>query len=490
MDTIWLNSKTKVPSITKTAVIRERLHQLLEEGNSTKLTIVQAPAGYGKTTILSQWINQLDENTSWLSLEAIDNDPIRFWKYLIQSVSDTLNNHLDTRLSPLFTSHPHSPFELIIDSLLNELDSIKENLHIIIDDYHFIEHPFINDLMIRFIEYLPSNVRVYIISRTKISLPISRWRVKSWITEIGIAELSFTYEEIVDLYEKKNLLLYDDRLLQNVLDKTEGWAAGIQLASLSIKTNTLHTDHFDGTHPFVAEFLIKEILDSLPLNTQHFLVQTSILNMLEPDDCNSLTNRLDSYDVLVELVEKGIFTIQLFSKTPVFRYHHLFADALQAELKNFYTEEEVMAIYKRAGNLLCKKGDYIAAIELVLQQQLFVLADSWITTYLVDIFTTGQIATFVRWVDLLRIKKYPLPIETIVMYTIALTSLSDLQKANQILTELDQRHTVDQWMDHPDNQGVASIMITLKAYIITAIGDEKAQTVEIILTQLKGTSEF
>lgn len=485
METIWLNSKTKVPTITKTAVNRKRLYQLLEEGNSTKLTIVQAPAGYGKTTILSQWINQLDENTSWLSLDAIDNDPIRFWKYLIQSVSDTLNNHLDTRLSPLFTSHPHSPFELIIDSLLNELDSIKENLHIFIDDYHFIEHPFIHDLMIRFIEYLPSNTRVYIISRTKIPLPISRWRVKSWITEIGIEQLSFTYSEIGDLYKKQNLDFYDDIGLQGVLDKTEGWAAGIQLACLSIETDTVHIDRFDGTHPYVAEFLIKEILDTLPLTTQHFLVQTSILNMLEPEDCNSLTNRSDSYDVLVELVEKGIFTIQLSSKNPVFRYHHLFAGALQAELKNFYTEEEVMAIYKRAGNLLCKKGDYIAAIELVLQQQLFVLADSWITTYLVDIFTTGQIATFVRWVDLLRMKNYPLPLETIVMYTIALTSLSNLQKANQIIIELDQRHTVDQWMDHPDNQGVASILITLKAYIITAIGDEKAQTVEIILTQLE-----
>lgn len=485
MDTIWLNSKTKVPNITKTAINRERLHLLLEEGSSTKLTIVQAPAGYGKTTIISQWINQLNQHTSWLSLDAIDNDPIRFWKYLIQSVSDTLNNHLDTQLSPLFTSHPHSPFELIIDSLLNELDSMKENLHIFIDDYHFIDHPFIHELMTRFIEYLPSNTRVYIITRSRVSLPIARWRLKGWITEIGIEQLSFTYKEIGDLYKKKHLDFYDETVLQDVLAKTEGWAAGIQLACLSIETDTLHTNRFDGTHPYVAEFLIKEILDTLPLTTQHFLIQTSIINMLEPEDCNKLTNRTDSYDVLVELVEKGIFTIQLSSKTPVFRYHHLFADALQAELKNFYTAEEVMAIYKRAGNLLCEKGDYIAAIELVLQQQLYVLADSWITAYLVDIFTTGQIATFVRWVDLLRIKKYALPLETLVMYTIALTSLSDLQKANQIIIELDQRHTVDQWMDHPDHQGVASIMTTLTAYIISATGNNKEKVVEIILRQLE-----
>ena len=485
MNTIWLNSKTKVPNVTNMVITRERLYQLLKEGDSTKITIVQAPGGYGKTTILSQWISQINEPTSWFSIDALDNDPIRFWKYIIQSVAETLNNDLDTRLFPLFASHFHSPHELIIDSLINEISTLEEPLHIVLDDYHVIEHPIIHEMMIRFIDYLPSNIRVYLLSRTSLPLPLARWRIKSWLTEINIKQLCFTYEEVEALYKKKNLITNGDKIYRDVLDMTEGWVAGIQLASLSMATVELDAEKWDGTHPFVAEYLMKEIFETLSPSTQDFLLQTSVLNMLDPKVCNSLTNRSDSYNILVELVEKGVFTVRMSSNRPVFRYHQLFADVLQTEMKNVYLEEQVTAIFKKAATLLLEKGDYFSAIELVLQQQIYKLADSWITTYLVDIFETGQISTFVRWVDILRKDKYPLPFETIVMYTIALTSVPDLQKAKQIIDELEQRHTLDQWMDHPAHQGVASILTTLKAYVISGIGDDKEQVVEIILAQLQ-----
>lgn len=484
MNTIWLNSKTKVPSIAKMAINRDRLQQLLKKGNSTKLSIIQAPGGYGKTTILSQWICKMDEPTSWFSIDAIDNDPIRFWKYVIQSMSDALNNDLATRLFPLFTSHPQSPYELIIDSFLNEINSVKENLHIVLDDYHYIEHPIIHEMMIRFIDYLPNNTRVYILSRTNLPFPLARWRVKSWITEIGFKQLCFTYKEVEALYKKKNILLNGSKLYQDVLDLTEGWVTGIQLASLSIAKDEFSVDKFDGTHPFVAEYLMKEIFETLSPSTQDFLLQTSLLNMLEPKVCNLLTDRTDSYDVLVKLVEKGVFTVRLSSNRPVFRYHHLFADVLQSEMRNKYPEEQVAAYYKKAATLLCEKGDYVSAIELVLQQEIFDLADLWITTYLVDIFTTGQLSTFVRWVELLRTNNYSLPFETLVMYIIALTSIPNLQKAKKLIDELEQRHTVNQWMDQPDHQGVVSILTTLKAYVLMAIGDNLEQMVEIIVKQL------
>lgn len=485
MNTIWLNSKTIVPSIAKLTINRERLQQLLSEGKSTKLTIVQAPGGYGKTTILSQWISQLDEQASWFSIEALDNDPIRFWKYVIQSVSDTLNNGMDTRLFPMITSHPHSPYELIIDSFLNEINAVKENLHIVLDDYHLIEHPIIHEMMIRFIDYLPNNMRVYILSRTSLPIPLAKWRVKSWLTEIGFKELCFTIEEVEAFYKKKNLLLNGSKLYQDVLNITEGWIAGIQLASLSIAADELDVGRFDGTHPFAAEFLMTEIFETLSPATQDFLLQTSVLNMLEPKVCNLLTNRTESYDVLTWLVEKGVFTSRIASNQPVFRYHQLFADALQTEMRKKYHKEQVTALYMKAGTLLCEKGDYISAIELVLQQEIYDIADSWITAYLVDIFTTGQITTFVRWVDTFRKNNYPLPYETLVMYTIALTSIPDLPKAKKLIDELEQRHAVDQWMDRADNQGVVSILTTLSAYVLMAIGDEPEKVVDIIVTQLK-----
>ncbi|MCH1627485.1 LuxR C-terminal-related transcriptional regulator [Ferdinandcohnia quinoae] len=486
MNTVWLNSKTVVPSIANTAINRERLLQVLQEGSSTNLTIVQAPGGYGKTTILSQWISHINQPTSWFSIDALDNDPIRFWKYVIQSVSDSLKSDLANRLFPLFHSPLHSPHELIIDSFLNELSTINQYIHIVLDDYHVIEDPTIHEMMTRFIDYLPSNTRVYLLCRTTLPLPLAKWRVQSNLTEIDFEQLSFTYEEVEALYKKKNHLIVDeDRFYQNLLNSTEGWVAGLQMASLSMVTDELHDSRFDGTHPFVTEYLLKEIFRTLSPEIQDFLLQTSVLTMLEPKICNLLTSRSDSYDVLVELVEKGIFTVRLSSARPVFRYHHLFADVLQIEMRNKYPEEQVSSIYKNAGTLLCEKGDYISAIELVLQQKIFHLADAWIKTYLVDIFTSGQIATFVRWIDTFRKDNYSLPYETIVMYTIALTSIPDLKKAKQIIDELEQRNIINQWMDHPDNQGIVSILTTLKAYVLMAIGDEPEKVVEILVNQLK-----
>ena len=485
MNTIWLNSKTKIPSIADSIIDRGRLHQLLEEAKTAKLTVVQAPAGYGKTTILSQWISLQEEPASWLSIDATDNDPIRYWRYLIQSVSDAANNDLDTKLSPLFATHHQSPYELTVDSLLNELSLIKENLHIVLDDYHLIDHPVIHDMMTRFIDYLPSNIRLYILSRSKVALPLARWRSKSWIADIGMEQLSFTIEEITRLYEKKNLSAHGNGIIESVLKETEGWAAGIQLVSLSAKKDQSQTVRFDESHPFAAEFLMDEIFETLPLPTQDFLMRTSVLNTLEPEICNKLTNRLDSHELLSRLAEKGIFTVQLSSNNPIFRYHHLFGDVLKKSMAKFFKEEQVEEIYKRAGILLCEKGDFISAIDLVLQQRLYVLADYWITKYLVDIFTTGQISTLVRWVEVLRGSGHPLPLETLVMYTIALTSIKDLKRAKVIMDELEERHLSDQWMDHADNQGVATIFTTLKAYILFALGDEKQQVAEIIMRQLE-----
>lgn len=482
MNTVWLNSKTVIPSFTNTIINRERLLHILEEGSPSKLTIIQAPGGYGKTTLLSQWISHINEPTAWFSIDALDNDPIRFWKYIIQSVSNTLNNNLDNCLFPLFHSPLHSPHELIIDSFIKEISTIKENLHIIFDDYHVIEDPIIHKMMTRFIEYLPSNARVYLLSRTSLPLPLANWRIKSVLKEIGYEQLCFTYEEVEALYYKKNYKLNEDKLYLDLLHITEGWIAGIQLASLALTSDQFR---YDSAHPFVAEFLLKEIFTTLSPETQNFLLQTSILTMLEPKVCNLLTNRTNSYEILVDLVEKGIFTVCLSPIHPVFRYHHLFADVLQTEMRNRYSEEFVTTIYEKAGTLLCEKGDYISAIELVLQQQIYSLADSWITTYLVDIFTSGQITTFVRWVDMFRKDHYHLPYETMVMYTIALTSVPDLHKVKRVLDELQHRHSIDKWMDQPAHQGIVSILTTLKAYILMAIGDEPEKVVDILVNQLK-----
>lgn len=456
--------------------------RLKQPRHSSKITIVRAPAGYGKTTLLSQWFSQLEEPVAWLSIDTIDNDPIRFWKYLIHTLSNALANGMDSRLLSLFNEQ--SPFELLIDSFLNEIGSIQSTIHIVMDDYHLIENPEIHETLTRFIDYLPSNARVYMTSRTELPLPIVKWRVKSWLTEIGVEQLRFTYDELEDFYTKQG---FSYESLQHVLNKTEGWAAGIQLAGLSGNTSRMsewEVDLLASAQPFITQFLLQEILISLSLATQDFLIRTSIVDQLEPVICDALTARTDSEHVLLELEKSGLFIVRLHTSEPVFRYHHLFADALQIELKNRYSQKQILLIYQKASNLLYDTGDFTSAIELALLGQLYEQADEWMTVHLVELFTSGQTTTCMRWVQQLKKNQYPVNVETLIMNVITLATTHELEKATQLITELEQRHELDQWMDHLDNQGMVSILESMKAFVLFANGGDLGQVIEIMLKQL------
>ena len=486
MKTLLLHSKTTVPSPSAMVIDRARLNELLQPRHSSRITIVRAPAGYGKTTILSQWVSQFQEAVAWLSIDATDNDPIRFWKNLIRTVYATLHNEIEARLVTLFEFQ--SPLEQIIDSFLNEIGLNQGYIHIVIDDYHLIDNPIIHEMTTRCVDYLPGNVQIYLASRTDLPLPIAKWRVKGWLTELNANQLRFTYEEVERFYRNKNLILEDEQLLQYILNMTEGWATGIQLAGLSIGSateNRLDMELFDGAHPFITEFLLKEILATLPQSTQDFLIQTSILNPLEPRVCDVLTHRSDSYNVLLELEKKGLFIVRLHSNEPIFRYHHLFADALQIELKYRYSQEMVSTMYMEAAILLREKGDFISAIELVLQNQLYEVADQWMTAHLIEIFTSEQTSTFIRWVLVLRNNRYPVNIETLVMYVITLSNVYKIEEARQLIDELEERQAHDQWMDNIEYQGMASILETVKAFVLFADGKNIEQPMEIIQKQLK-----
>ncbi|WP_166462366.1 LuxR C-terminal-related transcriptional regulator [Psychrobacillus vulpis] len=484
MQMVWLSSKTKVPRTMVDAVDRERLYELLRYDESKKVTIVRAPAGYGKTTLLSQWFTQSNEPVAWLSLDEADNDPIRFWKYVVHMVSSISQSNIAQELSSLFNSQEASSLEFLIDSFLNELSLTSSSINIVMDDYHLIENDTIHQMIIQFIEYLPDNVQVYLTSRTVLPLPIAKWRVKSWLKEISTEQLRFTHEETQQFYENKNLHFNDDKLLQHVLKMTEGWATGIQLAGLSINTSQT-VDIMDSAHPFITEFLLQEILNTLPPSTQDFLLHTSLLHSLEPAVCDKLTNRSDSYSVLLELEKKGLFIVRLNSNQPVFRYHHLFAEALQIELKKRYSQEMVSSIVIETATLLQDKGDFIAAIEILLNEQANELAESWITTHLVDIFTSGQTSTYVRWVQTLRNNHYSVSFEVLVMYIITLISVQQMEEAGKLIFELEHRQVTEKWMDAEENQGIASIFETVRAYAIIAIGDDIEKATEIIQRQLE-----
>lgn len=474
---VWLHSKITPPFTVLEAVARHRLIDSLQFDKLSKLTVVRAPAGYGKTTMLSQAVNQLDEPVAWLSLDSNDNDPMRFWTYVIRALSTAMDSDIISQFQE------QAPLELIVDLLLNDISLIDEKLLFVIDDYHVIESQTIHIMMQRFIEYLPSNIRLVLTSRMDLQLPFAKWRVQGVLTEIGMEQLRFTYEETKIFYRNRKYSYENTESLRRLVEATEGWITGLQLAGLSNGTSIV--DQPSSDYPFITEFLLQEIFLSLSPSEQDFLVRTSFLKQLEPAVCDVLTDRSDSYAMLLELKRKGLFIVRLHSGEPMFRYHHLFQDALKIEMHNRYSKNEIDSFFEKVAVILIERGDIVSGIELALRGGLWSLADKWITTYLVDIFMMGYVSAFIGWVELLRAARYSVHIETLVMYMIALSNMYEVEKARRLMSELEHRNKMDQWMKKDEYVGIASIFMSAKAFVIFAGGGDIDEAKQLIADQLK-----
>ncbi|MDM5231355.1 LuxR C-terminal-related transcriptional regulator [Lysinibacillus pakistanensis] len=465
MDMVWVKSKVTIPRTVPNAIERKKLFTILANNRMKKLTIIQAPAGYGKTTLLCHWLRHIDESVAWFTIDRNDNEPRRFFKYLIHTLSVSTLNDLEQKLSNLLDEIPS--LETIVDTLLNELDTYKEKIHIVFDNFQVIQHPQIHQIFIRLIEYLPANVRIYITTRTNLELPLANWRVKGWMLEVGIGQLCFDLEELQYLYY--NTFSNDEKVgaLKPLLKITEGWVAGIQL----IKISTGNVDNLNSKEillkagPYIHEFFIQEILSSLPSSIQDFLIRTSILNHLEPDVCITITNKVASLATLVDLNQKGLFIECMQIHPPVYRYHTLFKYALQAELKRQYSYEMINSIYCEAATNLCDRGDYVAAIELALNGELYELAHEWIQKYLVEIFAEGHTLSFGQWIQILRNVQYSVDINMLVLYITTLFSMHEIEKAYEIIEELLFKQDASKWMDGFKFIAVSKIFEIINAYV-------------------------
>lgn len=463
---VWVKSKVTIPRTVPNAIERKKLFTILANNRMKKLTIIRAPAGYGKTTLLCQWLGHIDESVAWFTIDRNDNDPIRFLKYLIHTLVLSTLKDLEQKLSNLLDEI--TSFETVVDTLLNEMDACKENIHIVFDNFQVIQHPQIHQIFIRLIEYLPANVRIYITTRTDLELPLADWRVKGWMLEVEIGQLCFDLEELQYFYFKSFSNDEQVGVLKPLLKITEGWVAGIQLIKLStgdVIDNLSSKDILAKATPYIHEFFMQEILSSLPSSIQDFLIRTSILNHLQPSICITITNESEGLATLVDLDRKGVFIERLQLHPPIYRYHTLFRYALQYELKRQYSYEMINSIYFEAATNLCDRGDYAAAIELALNGELYELAHEWIQKYLVEIFAEGHTLAFGQWIQILRDAQYPVDINMLVLYITTLFSMHEIEKANEIIEELLFRQDASKWMDGFKFIAVSKIFEIINAYV-------------------------
>jgi len=337
MSTPLLATKFYIPPARPKMVPRARLIQRLNAGlqHAPGFTLISAPAGFGKTTLVSEWVADSQQSVAWLSLDEGDNDPIRFLLYLIAALQ-TIQPSLGQGLLVALQSPQPPPIESTLTSLLNEITFLSQNVLLVLDDYHVIDAKSVNNILSFLIEHLPPQLHLVIITREDPDLPLARLRARGQLTELRAAALRFTHTEAADFLNQVMGLHLSPEDIVALETRTEGWIAGLQLAAISMQGHADATGFiksFTGSHHFVMDYLVEEVLHQQPEHIQKFLLQTSILDRMCGPLCEALLLAPTSGQKTLEQLEHAnLFIIPLDNERRWYRYHHLFADLLRQRL--------------------------------------------------------------------------------------------------------------------------------------------------------------
>lgn len=402
MSASLLTTKLYVPPVSTSVVARPRLFELLDEGLLQKLTVLSAPAGFGKTTLLSDWIRARKLPVAWISLDAGDNDPMRFLSYLIAALQKA---HRDTGqiAQALLQSHPAPPIESALTTLINEIAEIPNDLILALDDYHIIEAQTIHRAMTFFLDYLPPPIHVFICTRADPPLPLARLRARGQMTEIRALELRFGLEE-VDAYLNHVMSLNLPPEDVAALDtRTEGWIAGLQMAAVSMRGKQDRTSfirEFTGSHRFILDYLAEEVLQQRSEQIRTFLLQTSILERLTAPLCDAVTQEQGVEQTLEELERANLFVVPLDDQRRWYRYHRLFSDILRHQLQRIYPDL-VSELHCRAARWFEQDGDVSEAIKHFSTAKAYDDATRLIEANGMATLNRGQMVDVLGWMELI-----------------------------------------------------------------------------------------
>ncbi len=354
MPTPLLTTKLYIPPLRPNVVSRSRLLERLNEGLHRKLTLISAPAGFGKTTLLSAWVEGIDRQVAWLSLDEGDSDPARFLTYLVAALQTIAPNIGEGVLGVLQSPQP-PPIESMLTALLNDITTILDHFVLVLDDYHVLDAKPIDHALTFLLEHLPPHMHLVIATREDPQLPLARLRARDKLTELRVADLRFTPSEAAGFLNQVMGLDLSAEDITALETRTEGWIAGLQLAAISMqghKDTTSFITSFTGSHHFVLDYLVEEVLQQQPERVQNFLLRTSILDRLCGPLCDALL--LDpnvSGQATLEYLERAnLFIVPLDNERRWYRYHHLFAELLRQRLQQRSASERdgVAELHRRA----------------------------------------------------------------------------------------------------------------------------------------------
>lgn len=356
-----VTTKLHAPRRRRGLVPRPRLSSRIAGTDRPALTLVSAPAGFGKTTLLAQWFDT-QRSAAWFSLDARDNDPARFWAYLVAALQ-TVHPGLGAAALRSAEAAPSS-VEAAVASLVNDLDELEEDCVLVLDDYHVIESVEVHDVLTLLVEQLPAQLSVVIASRSDPPLPLPRLRARGDLLEIRAADLRFNADEARTYFSDAMGLDLTSDNVEALEARTEGWIAALQLAALSLRGRTdvdSFIDSFTGDDRFVVDYLVDEVLERQRDEVRSFLLQTAILSRMTGSLCDAVAGGSGGAGLLEELDRANLFLVPLDDRRLWYRYHHLFGDVLRARLLDEHADR-VPDLHRRASAWFEATGDLPDAI--------------------------------------------------------------------------------------------------------------------------------
>ncbi|WP_227013782.1 LuxR C-terminal-related transcriptional regulator [Paenibacillus psychroresistens] len=421
-------------------VTRQRLVDLIEQGVQGKLTLISAPAGFGKTTILSQWIRQTAYTTAWLSLDELDNDSVRFWRYVSKGLANALPTATGNRIEQLAHKLPNLSINTFLDALINELHTANQPTALLLDDYHVIEETSIHDGLSYFIEHIPQQIHLLISSRNELPFPTVKWRVRDEITIIDTQQLKFTLPESEAFYQETAGLTLSTELIAHLFYRTEGWITGLQLFSISLRSEADYEPfiaNITGYNRNVADYLFHEVIAKLPEDIQDFLLCTSVLERLDAKACNDITLRSDGIQMLEKLKEWNLFLLPLDDHDIWYRYHHLFAEFLRNLAKRKHPDLW-LSTNLLASSHLAERGLMDEAIDHAFAANEYIFAETLLSRHISNVLQRGEFPTLLKWFDSLTTHASLSP-EMSLIYAFILVVTGQAESAGHQLNRVEQQ---------------------------------------------------
>ncbi|TYA09968.1 LuxR family transcriptional regulator [Paenibacillus faecis] len=446
-----LSTKLHIPLARPNTVVRPRLTERLDAGMHRKLSVVSASAGYGKTTLISEWARRCGRPIAWLSLDEGDNDPARFFAYLSAALKFA-GPKFEGAAFGLRQSPMPVPIESLMASLLEEIGFISDPFNLVFDDYHVIRDGTIEKMVAYLIEYMPPQMHLVIATREEPRLPLARWRVRDQLTELQTAELRFSREEAAEFMRNTTGSMLSPADLGVLESRTEGWVAALQLASLTLRgleDPAAFIRSFSGNHAYIVDYLLEEVFQRLSGEVQTFLLRTSILDRLSGPLCESvLGSRADgegdaltvsAQNMLERLEAANLLIVPLDNERRWYRYHQLFAELLQKRLQDSAASSEqhgrdnVAELHIRASLWYEMQG-----MELQAFQHAVAAADTGRAARLLEgermpLLFRGAVAPVLSWLHSLPVEEMDARPSLWVMYASALLMTGQMNEARRKL---------------------------------------------------------